>query len=385
MRKIIFINYTPLLPRLKDAYLLDQLKNSGYLVEYWNVQLLLNRPIKFDEELNFSYVYKVNSLIELESKLKTIDPNKTVFIIPFEDIYPYRFLFKTLKKFNCYLIRLNIYPISSGFLINKRNLMVLFSMKGLFVLKKYFKTILYSLNQKVKNDRTFNAYFSCSSYTPRTLKINSLDYEIFQKIKQNNQRLVQSDYIVFLDIFFPLHPELQTKYNLNINQVTKKYQHSMRIFFDQLEAKFKIPVIIAAHPSSKYQGYEFGERKIIKSKTNILVKDSSLVVTHSSTSHVFALLFNKPILFIQTNGMKYFPEEFHMTTEIAKNFKKNSYNIDKIPFEKIEFSRIDEKTLAKYIYTFITSKETDFRSNEEIILSELNNIFNQLCKSVVGT
>ena len=51
----------------------------------------------------------------------------------------------------------------------------------------------------------------------------------------------------------------------------------MRRYFDYLEEKYGMPVVIAAHPKSDYSGGEFGNRSIIKYKTDDLVFNARMV------------------------------------------------------------------------------------------------------------
>jgi len=133
-----------------------------------------------------------------------------------------------------------------------------------------------------------------------------------------------------------------------------------------------MPVVIAAHPSSTYNNSEFGDRTIIINKTAQLIKDADIVLLHESTSHIFAILFDKPITFFKTNGMS-----FHIGV-LAGFFRKPVYNIDKVQYGKIEFSKVDKGVRENYIYTQLTSKKTENMSNKEIVLGEIDKIFKKL-------
>jgi hypothetical protein len=380
MKKTIIIHVTPLLQRLKDGFLIETYIESGFEVEYWDLHSILDNFASYPDELTDSYVIKFNSFSEVENRLVNVDKKNTIFILAFDFIWRYRQLFRLLVHHNCYLVRIDIYPNPFSFnqiSFNKYTLQYIFSFHTLKMFTKYFKTTMYQLLKSKTQNKIFKNYFACISSDFRTNKINSPDYEIFKSIKDDSSRIIEDKYIVFLDIFFSSHPE--TIYlSKNSLTIAKDYQMSMCVFLDWIEQKFQLPVVIAAHPSSSYENQEFGNRKIIKNKTARLVKDADYVITHLSTTTVLAILFDKPLLFIKTNKMN-LHAGFSLKISLLANYVgKYAYNIDKINYDDIEFTKLDRSIREKYIYSYITSKETENKSNEEIILSEFNNIFHKL-------
>ena len=380
MKKIIIIHVTPLLERLKNGFLIDTYIESGFELEYWDLHSVLENFTLYPEELTYPYVFKFNSLSEAENRLVKIDKKNTIFILAFDFIWRFRHLFHLLARHNCYMVRIDIYPNPFSFnqiSFNKYSLQYIFSFHTLKMFTKYFITIMYHLLNSKKQNKIFKNYFACISSDFRTNKINSADYEIFQSIKNDASRIIDDQYMVFLDIFFSSHPET-ISLSKNSLSIAEDYQQSMRIFFDWLEQKFHMPVVIAAHPSSTYENHEFGNRRIIKNKTARLVKDADYVLTHLSTSTVLAILFDKPILFIKTNKMNLHAGFSSKISLLANYVGKYAYNIDKVNYDEIEFTKLDRSIRENYIYSYITSRETENKSNKDIILNEFNNIFDKL-------
>jgi hypothetical protein len=379
MKKIIIIHVTPLLERLRNGFLIDTYIESGFEFEYWDLHSVLENFTSYPEELTHSYVFKFNSLSEAENRLVKIDKKNTIFILAFDFIWRFRHLFHLLVRHNCYMVRIDIYPNPFSFnqiSFNKYSLQYIFSFHSLKMFTKYFKTTMYHLLNSQKQNKIFKNYFACIASDFRTNKINSADYEIYKSIKNDASRIIEDKYMVFLDISYSSHPET-ISLSKNSLSIAKDYQKSMRKFFDWLEQKFQIPVVIAAHPSSTYENLEFGNRRIIKNQTARLVKDADYVLTHLSTTTVLAILFDKPILFIKTNKMN-IHAGFSLKISLLANYVgKKAYNIDKVNFDEIEFTKLDRSIREKYIYSHITSKETENKSNKDIILSEFNNIFDK--------
>jgi hypothetical protein len=139
--------------------------------------------------------------------------------------------------------------------------------------------------------------------------------------------------------------------------------------------------VIAAHPSSKYSKESFGNREIIYGKTGELVKASDGVITHYSTSYVFPILFNKPLLFITTNHMKPVKNGLYKRMQRrASELGKVAYNIDMMPVEQLIFSPVEEEARGRYIYRHVTSKETENQTNAQILCNAFDEMFVELQK-----
>jgi hypothetical protein len=116
------------------------------------------------------------------------------------------------------------------------NIGFLFSKFGLKKFLEHYKSILYYYYKQLSGIQTYNRYFACSAKTPRTDKINSIDYEKYVELAKKEDSEVIKNYFVFIDVFFPLHPEMEV-YVKDAEQVKIDYLQSMRVFFDRLEKK----------------------------------------------------------------------------------------------------------------------------------------------------
>lgn len=160
----------------------------------------------------------------------------------------------------------------------------------------------------------------------QVLWLHALDYDIYLKEK-NNPSKTDPNTAVFLDEYIPFHPDyLYMK--IEPYSYPQDYYPVLCRFFDFLEEKYNLKIIIAAHPRSCYESYPdyFNGRPVIRGKTAGLVKKSGLVIIHSSTSINFAVLFRKPIIFITTDSLKRSIEGPWIET-MAGLFNKKPINI----------------------------------------------------------
>jgi len=358
--------------------MINDFLSSGYQVEYWNITEIYRSIGTFTDELNERYALRFDELSKVDLALNELDRTTSIVFVPFKYSKQFKELFTLLQKHELYLAGINIYPDSALRIdLHKFPKVLLFSYP---VIKMLFKNIFNMLTQYFEpriDIGIFNTYFS--SINPRTNSINNPNFEIFKTLHGETDRLLDYRYILFADSFFPLHPECLSVSG-NTQKLATQYHERMRHFFTWLEDHFKMPVVIAAHPSATYSENEFGDRTIIKHKTAALTKDAEIVIQHGSLSYIFAVLFNKPIAFVRTNQMDHYQNLFagYKISYLAHLFGKKGYNIDNVKYDKIDFSKVDNTIREKYIYSEITSRETENKLNSEIVLETFAEIFAKL-------
>jgi hypothetical protein len=125
--------------------------------------------------------------------------------------------------------------------------------------------------------------------------INSYLYE--QSMNNALQKPVAVDkYAVFIDQNFPYHPDYGYRKLPYI--AAEPYYAGCNAFFDHVEEKLGMPVVIAAHPTADLSKADFGGRTAIKGETLSLVKHASLVLAINSTAASSAIIHEKPIWFL---------------------------------------------------------------------------------------
>jgi len=148
-----------------------------------------------------------------------------------------------------------------------------------------------------------NKIYPRDSHT-KLLWAHSFDYDTYLKIKDEFTR-ADVNACVFLDEFLPFHTDYQ-EIGVDAPVPANEYYPKLCRFFDYVEQKFNLKILIAVHPKSDYENKPdyFHGRVTVKGDTAHLVKDASFVLAHMSTSINFAILFNKPILFITLDRMQ---------------------------------------------------------------------------------
>ncbi|MBN1526092.1 MAG: hypothetical protein JW919_00705 [Candidatus Omnitrophica bacterium] len=182
---------------------------------------------------------------------------------------------------------------------------------------------------------------------------HALDYDIYLKEKEKAS-VAEKPFALFLDEDICFHRDyLYVKHAPFATP--DKYYGPLRKFFSLLEKKSGLDVVIAAHPRSKYEELPdyFGKRPVIKGKTVELVKRSSFVIAHSTTSINYAILFKKPLICVTTNELKA-GAQGRVIDDIASQFNKRAVNVDEaLDIDLAGELSIDETAYREYIESYI--------------------------------
>lgn len=203
------------------------------------------------------------------------------------------------------------------------------------------------------------------------IRAHTLDYDLFL---ENREVPVSSrEYAVFLDEYFPYHPDflLEVVGPLHVN--ADNYYKGLNQFFFEIEKKMGIHIIIAAHPSSRYDlkpecfpGFE-----IQKGRTLELVKGAKFVLAHSSTSVNFAVLYHKPIVFLTSDAINAIPQG-RLILHFAKQFKKEPVNVDRIAdIDLFSEIKIDESSYHRYYSNYIKASGSPDKPFWDIVADHL--------------
>ena len=199
---------------------------------------------------------------------------------------------------------------------------------------------------------------------------HSLDFDISKRPIKKKINLPKR-YAVFLDENIVYHPDLNKKSNQSIKLDKVKYYRDLEKFLLYFSKKFKVKIIIAAHPTSNTQGLsELKKFKFYTYKTSELVKSSSYVLLHTSTAINYAIIFKKKMIFLDH---KIFQDNYlGQTIKVNSNF----FNTKSLDFSRkyeyknfLNFITYPDLTYKKYLDYFILHPK---KKNNKTISDQLN-------------
>ncbi|WP_195374623.1 hypothetical protein [uncultured Parabacteroides sp.] len=366
LKKIIIICHEPLTIRIRSNFYIEEYINAGFNVEYWDLSQAIYPGIKLADQLDVSYVKKINDLDSLKRVLDVEDIVNSIFIVEVNYSWNNRFLFKVLSDKQCYMVRIDMYGNTVLNVPLKSKLAGLSISRIPDILLRQIQQRRFDLFTKRNKVKGYDKIFSSSYLVMNRVPINHPDYESYKRTLEFDS---EDKYIVFLDVFFPLHPDLI--YMFGYEKISAYcYQQSLTAFFDKMEKRFNLPVVIAAHPKSNYIGTEFGNRKILKGDTVSLVRKAAMVFLHSSNSVSSAILNDKPFELITNNEYNKNGLIKNTLNKLAVVLGKCIYNIDEIDVNTMEVKRMDPQKRAEYINSYLASKETMNTSNVDLLIAE---------------
>lgn len=366
MKKLIIIEHEPLTERLKKIFCIDQFIMNGVSVEYWDLSQLIFPGIEIPDKLKQNYIKDISEDWKLEKEIRENNNNDCVYVVEIFQNWHNRKIFRILNRHDCYCVKIDLYANTT---IYKSSIIT--KIKNNFTLN-IINSVIYNFLWKcyklIYRIRPYNKILSSSSIGKRNISINHPDYEFFHF--DNTPKSVKYPYVLFIDTFYPLHPDL--KYYLKVKNINVNHYRDIMIhFFDYIENKYSKKVVIAAHPKSSYIGTEFGDRPIIKNETNNLVKYADLVITHESNSLSFIALNDAPFIFVYPDSYNDSKHLIGYMDQLSAFFQKKIYNIDRCNWDDIVFSSLNKEIRDKYINNYLTSKESCNETNSEIIINTL--------------
>lgn len=381
-KKIFYIVESPFSERDYHRYGIDFFIENKYSIEVWDFSAYLMPLIhkKFIYKEDFNKVLRVFKFRdEIEKNLNIIDKG-CVLICLISNSQKSRFIFDILENnnLNYGISKVNTIPVALNRLslfdrfyrLAKNPTKILKKIKA-FLFSKSFKptpnfifvggeaSLIYAKNSCIIEKKT------------KIIKTHSRDYDIFLDSKNLNEYSNES-FVLFLDEYSPYHPDSIFSGN-EPDCHPDSYYSEINDFFDFLENKIKMKVLIAAHPRSEYDkiGNPYGSRKIYNNKTNELVKSAKSIFCHASTAINFAILYSKPLNFITSNNYSSFYQHSISTTSnllnkkpinISENFKNISHNF--FMYDKIAYKR--------YFNQFIKMESSPDLNQWNIFLNFLN-------------
>jgi hypothetical protein len=387
---VIFIAYTPLTAKLKNDFYIEQLEQGGFKAEYWNLTSLFHGDLKLQGELFNEKVLNIESYKQLEESIKN---KKYHSLFIFNITYSARVykLFRIFTKHKCFTAIFARGALPSPSINHSLIKKIFFKFKALASIKYVKETILNQLailSKRFKLIKPYNLIFYAGAFgnttigygfkyglaNSRMIPINSFDYDAYLLLKEKNCRIIQEPYCVFLDGYMPYHPDFKMMRLPHLDP--DKYYTSLNNFFLWIENTYKIKVVIAAHPKSNYDDKKsYGERIIIKNKTAELVRNAEFVLLHASTAISFAILFKKPLIFINTNAIRetYYYTHYLMIIYSAELLKSACINVDE-DFTGVNILPVDENAYAQYKYNYLTNPESEQELSENIFINTLKSI-----------
>ena len=226
--------------------------------------------------------------------------------------------------------------------------------------------------QHVKFDYLLGAKNYYPDQAKHFIPIHSLKYDEYLRSTQE-EPVLSEKYILFMDAGLAHLPAVSGQPN-SIDR--DDYLICMNRLFDQLEERYHLPVVIAAHPKSEYPENAFRGRQAILYKTAALARYAEFVLCHYSTSIIDLVLQRKPIVFMTSRDyMKSASKTILITTaEYARLLHAPLLELHE---EKLPGSlavQVEEAAYDAFTREHIIGQAPAGKNNRELILEFLKTL-----------
>ena len=219
-----------------------------------------------------------------------------------------------------------------------------------------------------------NDDLQCFCFSVNIIKGHSYDYDRYLASSSLNSGEKAKNKIVFLDSPGPLFSSDYAYTGDKEHKTIDTWYPSLCKFFDHLELLFDAKVVIAAHYKSNFTSCSevFGGREVYYGRTNELIAESKLVITEQSSAVSYAVIYEKPILFIYSDELKDDHRIMRFSNNISKILGQPHININQLDSIPHKLPGIDENLYHNYKDSFLTS-DPDSLTNARKIEAEILN------------
>jgi|GEM_PF-1894554 len=395
---IIFCIPFPLTTRDEKRYGVEFLSSKGYDVYFFDFTKISwlskkGNRVKIPDEIERNNIFEIYNMESLTGALKRIKGKKLIFASSVSDVKTKKY-YEMIDKLGIPIFLTNVggdHPADFMKITKNFNVREITAMLGdkiprvfasfenfwMYVQDKCFrKPAVRPRKIFINCQRAYESYSSLfGEIDDIMVPIHTFDYDAYVKARSKSTSNPENNTCVFLDENVGVnHKRLITGKTPSMRIDRDKYYAAMRHFFDHIEKKTGLKVVIAVSPRSEYgKNYDiFGFRPMIKHKTAELVAESSLVIAHGSTSINFAVLFKKPVIITVTDELLDPHKSIgnRITRAMAESVGTGRINIDnQDKVENINFSslKINNQLYDEHVRNFISFNVRDERPYWEIV------------------
>lgn len=374
--KVIIMNNSGVSKITAELTSLDTIKKV-YDYEVWDLSTFYDKKDTF---VNIDEAISIQSICEFEDRIKEIAFRDQVVVVTNMVQSAYSKVYRILKSYQIPVID-----------VQKNNFMSFLERKTAFNFriklsaKERTKRMLNNFRVVRTIDKyikykgvQFDYFLSAFNFSPEEVKTfvkaHNVKYDEFLKYKDSSNP-EKGDYILFIDSATCYHPVDYKGEDKNFD--VEHHLAQLNHYFDILESKYKIPVIISLHPCSVNHLSEsaFKGRKLTYSQTALYIQHAKFVVSFFSTSLINVVLAHKPSLILTSEEIE--TSRRGKQEECAFVFSKLcGFVVDSMDRPKLTEPSVNEKKYDKFISNYLVNVENRDKSNGEMLIELLRNIEN---------
>jgi hypothetical protein len=213
-----------------------------------------------------------------------------------------------------------------------------------------------------------------------TIMAHSFDYDFYLKLSKSSGP-PQRGYAVFVDQDLCFHSDFIYQ-RMPFVVTPEKYFPAVCRCLKRISRALNLELRIAAHPRASYRQRDFDYFEgvpISYGRTAELIKDCRVVVCHDSTAIHFAVLFDKPMIFVTSDELipKY---EGRSIAQAAAEFGKSAINLD-ADLQSVDWQEemyLDSRKYAEYKNKYIKMDGSPERPMWDVVIDHIEKAKEQI-------
>jgi hypothetical protein len=360
-------------------YGFDELLRLSVDIEIWDLSILNNvNPAVVPE----SYMPFVKEIQSVES-IQIFNSCDAYFVDALSSSKHYKIL-KTISSNGGSIIRLQYSSLLNAW---TPSLLEVIKSKWVNFLNSrnksvYFLSHIQRLLSKPDDEYTYSAKDVCvytDSFSRETAPSNEVAKIVLSHNPQYDEFLLlgkeasDKGYILYIDNADYYHPDYDVL-NTHPAMSFEEFSESIGVFFNYVKHNMECDILVAGHPRVEKKVIEktYKDVTVIQGNTAELVKGAKMVIAMDSTAINYAILWDKPLIFITTKEIQ--KNCFYTMAGIEFFFKVKPINIDE-DFSRINlisYAELPKKFYLDYINSFIKTKESADKNSWNILVDELS-------------
>jgi len=373
--KVAFFVDTPFNSRDYKRYGIDLLRENGLDVEIWDFTPALNRQlhrrVQGNEGTKAKNYFLFDSKRAAVAAIDNLHQKMAIIFLLGYGAAAYPIYRAVSKKVNIVYGFLFVNKLPNIVKDNRRSLSILYRRFANIALYKVVDYLFSKIHFQAVGVRPADFVVTAGNdaipggqpvaVSTRRLSFHALDYDLYLDEKNKDiQGPEENNTAVFLDEYLPFHPDF-IRLGVDSYAGPEEYYPQLNRFFDYLEDKFGFQVVIAAHPRSRYENHPdyFSGRAVLRGDTVKMVRGSSVVITHCSTSINFVILFEKPVIFVTSDKLQKTYEGAYIDA-MAQALGKRSINLDRdIDVDMGRQLMVDKNAYRRYKNAYIKNEDSE--------------------------
>ncbi len=211
----------------------------------------------------------------------------------------------------------------------------------------------------------------------QNLWLHTFDYDDYlHDLKLDKKKAVNK--AVFIDAPSPRFKYAALIPGIDSPLTEEKFYPSLCHLFDQVESNLDVTVEIASHPGSDHVANPdyFGGRLTLSNKINKMIKNSKVVINRNSTALNFAVLYDKPVIFITSDEAETSDWLSTGIRTMASSIGKEPINIDDLlEINWVDQMKINKNAYSNYINMYIKKKGSSTNYLWQTVANKISELY----------